>query len=227
MKFFFDNYLKFRNNRLLNLFVVNLRYLIGLGFLPSGMIKVLDRPFTRIENEGIFFDYLDALYTTGYYYNMIGLMQVLAAVLLITQRYSTLGSVLFLPIIFNIAVLTLSTIGSFTPLIATLMLIGTIFLLLWDYYKWINIFSPDNSLLSIPAENNYPTYNRIQAWTGILLILLPSLLIAAGFPKLALASVVVVLTGGNAVSEFRHPVLRPILFKIYKKPSPETDIQKL
>ncbi|MFD2518170.1 hypothetical protein [Salinimicrobium flavum] len=224
MKLFYDNYFRFRNNELLSLFVVNLRYIIGLGFLPSGIIKVLDQPFTHMENVGVFYDFLDALYATGYYYNMIGVMQVVAALLLITQRFATIGAVLFLPIIFNITVLTITTIGSLTPLVAFLMFLGTIFLLLWDYYKWINIFYNDNQLRAIPAKNNYPTYNRFQVWTGILLILFPSLFIGAGFPKTGLTFVAIVLVTGNLISEWKRPVLRPFLKIMFRKASLETDV---
>lgn len=204
-------YLKFRTNRLLNFIVINLRYLIGLGFIPSGLKKIFNHPFTNPENEGIFFDYLDALYTTGFYYNMIGYAQVLAAILLMTQRFSTVGTILFLPIIFNIAVLTLSTIGSLTPVIATLMLLGIIFLLIWDYYKWINIIQPDNSLFKIPAKNQFPTYNPVHIHTGIFLIILPLLLMGLKLNTAAIISVPFILLLGNAISEFKYPLLRKVL----------------
>lgn len=227
MSLFLNYYYTFRNNKLLNLFVVNLRYAIGVGFLPSGMIKVLDRPFTRVENVGVFYDFLDALYATGIYYNMIGLFQVIAATLLITQRHATLGSVIFLPIIFNITVLTITTIGSLTPMVALLMLLGITFLLLWDYHKWINIFSTDNSLRPVPLVSHHPTYNNTQLWTGILLILIPTTLIAAELPKAGVAAVAIVLLTGNIISEWQRPVLRPLFKQIFGRPSAQTDTQKL
>ena len=223
----YRNISQFRNIPILNLLVVNLRYMIGLGFLPSGMIKVLDKPFTRVENVGVFYDFLDALYTTGIYYNMIGLMQVIAAILLITQRFATLGSFLFLPIIFNITVLTISTIGSLTPLVALLMLLGIIFLLLWDYQKWFNIFNPDNAIKNLPSNNGYLTYNAVQMWTGVILISLPSLLILAGYTKTGVASVGIILIIGNLASEKVQPVLRPFFRKLLRRTASETDAQKL
>ncbi|SOC80700.1 hypothetical protein SAMN06296241_2256 [Salinimicrobium sediminis] len=223
----YRNISQFRNIPILNLLLVNLRYMIGLGFLPSGMIKVLDKPFTRVENVGVFYDFLDALYTTGIYYNMIGLMQVIAAILLITQRFATLGSFLFLPIIFNITVLTISTIGSLTPLIALLMLLGIIFLLLWDYQKWFNIFNPDNAIKNLPSHNSYLTYNAVQLWTGVILISLPSLLIFAGYLKTGVASVGIILIVGNLASEKVQPVLRPFFSKLLRGTATETHTQKL
>lgn len=197
-------YESLRNNHYLNLVVVNLRYLIGFGFIPSGFIKIINDPFTRPENVGVFFDYLDALYTTGYYYNMIGFMQVFAAVLLITQRFATLGAFIFLPIIFNISVLTLSTIGSLTPVLATLMLLGIIFLLLWDYYKWINIFKPDNFKQELQERNEYPTYTSTHAITGIFLLLIPFTFYLLSFYSLIIPSLIIIFLLGNCYSEWNY-----------------------
>lgn len=207
-----------RRNRYINIFVINLRFLIGFGFLPSGITKILDNPFTRVENTGVFFDYLDALHQTGFYYNLIGWAQVIAAILLITQRFATLGAFLFLPIIFNIAALTLSTIGSFTPFIATLMLLGIIFLLFWDYYKWINIISPDNKLIMVPLKNDYPTYNTVWLLTGICLLVIPSLIVGAysitGDPHKGavqvVGSIVAIPIIGFVVDEFRYRKARKL-----------------
>jgi hypothetical protein len=200
-------YQKFRSSEIINLLVINLRYAIGLGFIPSGMIKLVGKPFTRAENVGVFYDFLHAMYATGIYYNMIGFMQVLAGVLLITQRFSTLGAAIFLPVIFNIAVLTLSTIGSLTPLIATLMLLGTNFLLVWDQYKWINFFSSDNKLIYIPQSNTYPTFNNIHVFTGVLLLLIPATLFLLNFKETALYTVPAIILCGNIISEIKHPVV--------------------
>ncbi len=209
---FFSN---FRNNALLHIFVVNLRYLIGLGFIPSGMIKVMDKPFTRVENTGVFFDFLDALYATGFYYNMIGVVQVVAGILLITQRYATLGAAIFLPVIFNIAILTLSTIGSLTPVIATSMLFGIIFLLMWDYYKWIDILRPDHLIKMRNPAQNFLTANKIQIYTGVCIIILPIPFFLMELPKTGILALSLILVAGNLFSEWKHPVLIPIFKKSF------------
>jgi hypothetical protein len=169
-------YHKVRNNSFFNWFTINLRFIIGFGFLPSGLKKIVGQPFANPGQEGAFMEYLDALFATGFYYEMIGWAQVIAAVLLISQRFATIGAILFLPIIFNIMVLTLSTIGSFTPVIATLMFFGISYLVLWDYYKWINIFSSDNNLIPIPSKNNFPKATPFWVKTGILTLIIPTLI---------------------------------------------------
>jgi len=170
-----------RRNRFANFCVIQLRFLIGIGFLPSGIRKVINTPFALPGQEGAFFEYLDALYATGPYYQMLGWAQIIAAILIISQRFATLGALLFLPIIFNIMVLTLSTIGSLTPIIASLMFLGMLFLVLWDYYKWINIFSHDNRLIAIPSNNDYPSPSKWWITTGMLILILPALVGIAQF----------------------------------------------
>jgi CRISPR/Cas system-associated protein Cas5 (RAMP superfamily) len=46
------------------------------------------------------------LHGTGFYYRLIGVSQLAAALLLLIPRTTLLGALLYLPIIFNICVLT-------------------------------------------------------------------------------------------------------------------------
>lgn len=179
-------YATLRRNPIANWFVINLRFLIGYGFIPSGIKKIIGTPFANPGQQGAFMEYLDALYANGFYYEMIGWAQVMAAVLLITQRFATLGALIFLPIIFNIMVLTMSTIGSLTPLIAFLMFLGIVFLLFWDYYKWITIFSKDDKLFNMPYVNDYPQAGKFWIVTGVLILVLPvfTILLFKLFPKM-------------------------------------------
>ena len=199
-------YLRIRKNRFVNRGVINLRYAIGLGFIPSGLVKVLDKPFTNPENTGIFAEFLHTFHATGFYYNTVGFFQMLAGVLLITQRFASLGAFLFLPIIFNISVLTLSTIGSLTPLIASLMLLGSLFLLFWDLPKWINIFRKDGDAFSANWAIDLPSYSRIDVFTGLALLFVPAILTLTGFEKLILPAIPLILLAGNILSQVRFPL---------------------
>ncbi|CAM3864369.1 hypothetical protein POKO110462_22470 [Pontibacter korlensis] len=213
-------YDRIRSSRYLNIFAINLRFLIGFGFIPSGIKKIANVPFANPGNTGPFFEYLDALYHTGYYYNLIGWAQVIAAILLITQRFATVGALIFLPIIFNITVLTLSTIGSFTPFIATMMLLGIIFLLFWDYYKWVNVFSSDNKAIEVYRPNNYPSYNKVWITTGVSILLIPTVVMGLAelirssttdhnlLSLIALSTVVFIPVVGFTVDEINYRKIR-------------------
>lgn len=198
-------YESFRKNRIINRGVINLRYFIGLGFIPSGLVKVMGQPFANPENTGVFAEFLHAFHATGFYYSSVGFLQMLAGVLLMTQRFATVGALLFLPVIFNITILTISTIGSLTPVIASLMLLGILFLLFWDLPKWINIFRKDQGAFSANWAADLPTYNRIDVYTGLMLLFVPAFLALAGLKDMVIFSIPLILLMGNVLSQIQYP----------------------
>lgn len=121
------------SSRLLQIFTASTRLLLFVSFLPPGMIKVLNRPFTVLPDSNPVGHYFNALYDTGVYYQFIGWSQVIAAVLLIFPRTAHLGALLFLPIIVNIAVLTNAVGFKGTWLVAILMMLAAFWLVAWDY----------------------------------------------------------------------------------------------
>lgn len=124
--------------------VVNLRFLIGFAFVPAALKKVMGQPFTDPTNHGPFHDFLHGFHATGGFYTFVGVMQMTAAVLLCTQRYATLGALIALPIISAISVFCWSTGVVFTSVIATLMWLGTVGLLVWDWQKLRLLFARDD-----------------------------------------------------------------------------------
>jgi uncharacterized membrane protein YphA (DoxX/SURF4 family) len=109
------------------------RILLSLAFLPSGLKKVMGMRFTSQGMEtpvGFFFE---ALYRTGFYWNFLGFSQLLAAALLLIPRTSFLGAVIYFPIVLNIIVIVMAMNFSGTPVVAGLMLLGNIYLLIWEY----------------------------------------------------------------------------------------------
>jgi hypothetical protein len=109
------------------------RVLLALGFLPSGLIKVLDRPFTTLGTDDPIGFFFDALYRTDSYYQFIGWGQVIAAVLLLLPWTARLGALVYFPIILNITVLTYALSFTGTTVITSLMLLGNVYLLAWEY----------------------------------------------------------------------------------------------
>ncbi len=136
-----------RRVRWINVAVVNLRFLIGFAFVPAALKKVLDQPFTDPANHGRFHDFLHAFHATGWFYGFVGVMQLIAAVLLCTQRFATLGALVALPILTAITAFCWSTGVYPTAVIATLMWLGTIGLVLWDVDKWRAITAREGSVV--------------------------------------------------------------------------------
>lgn len=125
------------------------RVLLWLAFLPSGLVKLVGQPFTvlpRTHPVGAFFG---ALHDTGFYYQFIGAAQLLAGLLLLIPRTAAVGAILYLCIITNIFVLTVSVdFGLGTPIITGLMLLACLYLLAWEYPRWKPLLGPARRALS-------------------------------------------------------------------------------
>jgi uncharacterized membrane protein YphA (DoxX/SURF4 family) len=125
--------------KIFRLFTWTTRILLAFAFLPSGLKKLLGERFTILGLESPVGFFFEALYRTGFYWNFLGLMQLLAAFLIVIPRTATLGALLYLPIIINIFVIVVSMGFTGTPYIAGLMLLANLYLLFWDYNKVRNI----------------------------------------------------------------------------------------
>jgi hypothetical protein len=164
--------LRLRQRLLMQLFIVYLRYLIGAAFVFASLIKIKGHRFTTadgsaapLHSAGHFFE---TMYQSGLYWQFIGVGQLLAGLLLMTQRYARLGAVLFLPIIANIFVITLSFDFAYTPVITGLMLLANLLLIWWEW--------PVLRVLLNQTPNPLPALElgtgRVWELTGLALFLL-------------------------------------------------------
>ncbi|KOX08831.1 hypothetical protein [Nocardiopsis sp. NRRL B-16309] len=133
-----------RRIRALTYFTWCVRILLAIGFLPSGYRKIVNEPFTLEESLGDVHTMFTALHQDfGALYVFIGLCQVGAALLLLVPRTAALGAAVYLPIITGIVVITVSLgFGVGTPLITSLMLLGAVYLLCWDWHRVRPLLGP-------------------------------------------------------------------------------------
>jgi len=157
-----------RMNRNLNTFVILTRYLIGFAFIPSGITKLLNHRFTQISIQNPVGFFFEGMYQAGFFWQFIGFMQIFAAFLLMTQYFTTLGTLIFLPMITSICIITVSMHFKGTWLITILMLLANLLLLAWDYHKLKYIFYPDNFSLNV-ANKKYPGTNKVWQIAGWIL----------------------------------------------------------
>ena len=148
----------------MQIFIVYLRYLIGFAFVFASLIKIQGLRFTAesgaenpIDSAWHFFE---TLYESGIYWRFLGFAQFITGTLLLTQRFAKLGAILFLPIIANIFVITISYDFRGTPIITGLMLISTLFLLYWDWDSFKILFNktPTNSTKKRLEDDNIWIY---------------------------------------------------------------------
>ncbi len=144
---------RLREKRWAALCVVNLRILIGFAFLPAGLKKVLGQPFTAPDKTGAFHEFLHAFLATGLFYRFVGLLQLVAACLLMTQYFAFLGAIVMLPILVAISALCWSTgVGTPTLITVTLMTAGTLGLVIWDFDKWRGLLVSEGRSLAQTIE---------------------------------------------------------------------------
>jgi uncharacterized membrane protein YphA (DoxX/SURF4 family) len=124
-----------REKTVFKIFTWGTRILLALAFIPSGLKKFLGQRFTILDIDNPIGFFFEALYQSGLYWNFLGFMQLLVALLLLIPRTAFFGAILYLPIIINIFIIVTSMSFTGTPIIAGLLLLGNIYLLLWDYRK--------------------------------------------------------------------------------------------
>jgi uncharacterized membrane protein YphA (DoxX/SURF4 family) len=156
-----------KRNKWLRDFAVFCRIALALGFIPSGVVKVIGERFTALPSNHPLGHYFDALHLTGYYYTFIGAGQLIAALLLLIPRTALLGAIFYFPIILNICVLTYAVRFEGTR-IATLMLLANLFLLAWDYQrlKYILPFSRPDGDHHVVETSKFPLTGRLSAPAG-------------------------------------------------------------
>lgn len=154
---------------------------IGMGKLSSSPIPLMfsaDKSLDELEPIQLFFR---VMAESGLYWNFIGWSQVIAGGFLMTQRFASLGAVLFFGIILNIFVITVAYGFTGTPIVTGLMLLAVVFLLLWDIEKWQFLFRP-YTLENLPPPQPMPHIGK-PFWEilGLVLFLLIFALYALGY----------------------------------------------
>lgn len=132
---------KLRTNRINQWIIIHLRYLVGFAFFPSGLTKLVGERFTNISTDNPIGYFFEALYQSGFYWNFLGLAQITAGILLVTQRFATLGALMFLAILSNIWIITISLSFTGTWMITSLMMIAVLVLVIWDKHKLLPVFN--------------------------------------------------------------------------------------
>ena len=164
-------YVRVRTYYTLNLMVWLTRYLLAFAFIPSGMKKILGQRFTSISTDNPIGYFFEALFRTGMYWNFLGWGQLIAAVLMMTQVFATLGNLIFFFIIANIFFITVSMHFTGTWLIALLMLFASTSLLLWDANRLQSIIS-EKGILEMNKDVILTEASKLWQISGLLLFVL-------------------------------------------------------
>lgn len=162
---------KLKNWTWSQIFIIYTRYLVGSAFVFASIVKIQGKRFTTDSGADHPIDsawhYFEVMYESGIYWQFIGWGQLIAGMLLMTQRFSKLGAVVFLPIISNIWMVTISYGFKGTWIITSLMLLANLLLIVWHSDELKSFFN---------LKPDYPEKDRLEnlqiwQWLGVLLFL--------------------------------------------------------
>jgi uncharacterized membrane protein YphA (DoxX/SURF4 family) len=156
---------------LFQIFTICIRYLLGLAFVWASIFKISGIRFTPVSGENApihsLAHLLESMYRSGFYWRFIGWGQLIAGSLIMSQTFSTLGAVVYFPIMLSIFILTAAFESSMFLVTASLMLSANICLLLWDWnrVKFIVAYKPGEYV------DQATPFSRLKIWTytGVLL----------------------------------------------------------
>lgn len=115
--------------------IVAIRIFLGLIFLGAGMSKLyFEHSFPGIIGP-VWLEERLAEHGLGMYARFIAGSQVIAGLLLLTQRFATLGAIITFPLILNIFMVTVSLEWQGTPYVNAFFLLLNVWLLVYDYHK--------------------------------------------------------------------------------------------
>lgn len=144
------------------------RIFLAFAFVPAGLKKVLGEPFTDPSKTGEFHEFLHAFHATGAFYSFVGAVQLLAAGLLLSQRFASLGAALFAPILSVILVFCWSTGVYPTATVVTLMWLTTLALVGWDLDRWRALTKAPGAARPARAAAPLPLDLRLWAACGLI-----------------------------------------------------------
>tara|TARA_R100001143_G_scaffold63450_1_gene70562 strand:+ start:27497 stop:28276 length:780 start_codon:yes stop_codon:yes gene_type:complete len=143
-----------RSKSLLYRFTLGTRILLAIGFIPTGLVKLLGHRFSSMSIESDVGAFFEILYQSGLYWNFLGFTQILAGVMVLIPATSAVGALLFFGIILNIFVITISYDFAYTPVITSQMLLASIWLIIWDYDRFRGFLFNQSILSEINESGN-------------------------------------------------------------------------
>jgi hypothetical protein len=123
-----------KNHRWMNLFVIHLRYAAGYVLIASGLTRIIGVCTVWSSTSTPSFFYSSIINSS------LGWLQIAVALLLMTQRYASWGTVVFLAIALNGWISLLPDFNG-TWMLATMMLMSAVFLTVWDFENIKRTFS--------------------------------------------------------------------------------------
>lgn len=151
--------------------VTGIRLFLGLIFFTSGMAKLFHGAFPGIIGP-VWLEERLAVYGLGLFARFVAYSQVIVGLLLLTQRFATLGALMLFPMLLNIWIVTISLQWQGTPYVNFVLLLLNATLLLADFHKLKFLFSDQYATLkATPLGRKWGLSDGFWAMGMVLIIL--------------------------------------------------------
>lgn len=131
---------KLKKNKILVCLYWCARIGMGLTFILSGVRKLPGVKFTTLPIDNPIGFYFEAMYSTGFYWNFIGVFQIIVGIMIFFNRFVVISSLLMMPVVINIFLVSIALKMVGTPIITSAMVLGNLFLLVWHIKNYKTLF---------------------------------------------------------------------------------------
>jgi uncharacterized membrane protein YphA (DoxX/SURF4 family) len=160
--------------RLHHLAVLGTRLFLGAIFFTSGMGKLTHGDFPGLIGP-VWLEERLAQYGLAMWAQFVGWSQVTIGLLLLSQRFATLGALMLVPMLVNILIITISLQWRGTPYVNGFLLLLNLFLLAADRHRLLPLIADDDQLAAPVAHNKSPNGTRLAILGVVLGLLSPAL----------------------------------------------------
>lgn len=160
--------------RLQHLAVLGTRLFLGGIFFTSGMGKLTHGDFPGLIGP-VWLEERLAQYGLAMWAQFVGWSQVTIGLLLLSQRFATLGALMLVPMLVNILLITISLQWRGTPYVNGFLLLLNLFLLFADRHRLLPLIIEDDRLAAPVARDHAPNATKLALLGLILGLLSPAL----------------------------------------------------
>ncbi|QHS56094.1 DoxX family protein [Mucilaginibacter sp. 14171R-50] len=139
-------------------FIVLIRLFLGYIFLSSGLCKLTNGHFGQIIGPPLF-EAMLAKYGLALFARVVATLQVVCGILLLSQRFSTIGAIMLVPMNLSIFAVTISLNWQGTPYVNGFFTLLNVLLLIYDWHKLKILVNPKRASSVKPTIIDAHTYN--------------------------------------------------------------------
>lgn len=178
--------------------LIAIRLFLGITFFTSGMAKLTHGDFPGFIGP-VWLEERLATYGLAMWARFVGWSQVGVGLLLLSQRFSTLGAVMLVPMLANILVVTISLQWRGTPYVNAVLLAMNLTLLIADWRKLRPLFVADaRDVPHVPLTKS-PRADALAAAGVIIGVIAPLLYGAHRIITFAFAAIAIALFLASAL----------------------------